>query len=157
MWTLFWDMSSGGSTKHRYEKIYIEADKEEAKKIFFNRFGTNPERVSCTCCGNDYSIDSDESFEQLSGFHRNCRAIEIPQGVDGLYDHKAIEGLKYYYEDNEDPPEGHKFAKRYTIGRSYQTVEEYKKNKDVLVITADEIKPKERIGKVPTQGYVWQE
>ena len=48
-WTLFWDMASGGDTKEEpYENIYIEAPEEEAKVIFYNRFGHNPERVSCT-------------------------------------------------------------------------------------------------------------
>lgn len=72
-WTLFWDMHSGGRTKEEpYERIYIEAPKEEAKIIFYNRFGHNPERVTCICCGEDYSISEDESLEQLSGFDRNC-------------------------------------------------------------------------------------
>lgn len=76
MWTLLWDMHSGGSQKEKWAKIYIEAPEEEAKIIFYNRFGHNPERVSCTCCGSDYSISSDEDLKQLSGYHRGCIGIQ---------------------------------------------------------------------------------
>lgn len=56
-WTQFWDMHSGGGLKEEpYNMIYIEAPEDVAKTIFFNKFGHNPERVSCTCCGDDYGI-----------------------------------------------------------------------------------------------------
>lgn len=67
-------MHSGGGTKEApYEIIYIEADEEQAKVIFYNRFKHNPERVTCTCCGGDYSISSEESLEQLTAFHRELK------------------------------------------------------------------------------------
>src|SRR5437762_7548993 len=71
-WTRFADMYSGGGLKEKWEYIYIEADEEMAKIIFYNRFGHNPERVTCTCCGKDYSISSNKSLAQLTGFDRNC-------------------------------------------------------------------------------------
>lgn len=71
-WTRFMDMSSGGSTKEPpYEYIYIEAPEAEAKVIFYNRFGHNPERVTCTCCGEDYSISEEPSLAQASAYDRN--------------------------------------------------------------------------------------
>ena len=77
MWTQFWDMHSGGSQKEKYANIFIEAsDEGEAKIIFYNRFGHNPDRVTCTCCGEDYSIDSHESLEQITGFHRGCKYVK---------------------------------------------------------------------------------
>lgn len=127
-WTLFWDMHSGGGTKEKpYEKIYIEAPRVEAIAIFYNRFGHNPERVSCTCCGEDYSISEEDSFLQASGYHRNCKL------ADGGY----IEA-----PDRKD-------------SRRYLTEEEYTAQPDVLVIRASEIKPEERRGDVPERGYVW--
>ncbi len=54
--TMFSDAYSGGGTKEKWELIIIEAPEEEAKIIFYNRFGHSPNRVSCTCCGEDYSI-----------------------------------------------------------------------------------------------------
>ena len=69
------DMHSGGGLKHRYAYIYIEANEAEAKVIFYNRFGTNPDRVSCTCCGNDYSITSSKSLAQATAYNRGCKYI----------------------------------------------------------------------------------
>lgn len=64
MWTEFMDMHSGGGTKEEpYEYIFIEAPREEAIIIFYNRFGHNPERVTCTCCGDDYSITEYETLK----------------------------------------------------------------------------------------------
>ena len=66
MFTLFYDMHSGGGLKEgTYQFIVIEAPQEEAEVIFQNRFGHNPNRVSCTCCGSDYSIDTGESLADL--------------------------------------------------------------------------------------------
>jgi len=73
--TRFMDMHSGGGCKEPpYNKIYIEAPEQEAMVIFQNRFGHNPNRVTCTCCGEDYSIDESKSFAQASGYDRNCHS-----------------------------------------------------------------------------------
>ena len=132
MWTLFWDMHSGGGTKEPpYENIYIEAPQDEAIVIFYNRFGHNPNRVSCTCCGGDYSISENEELSQVSGFHRGCK-----------YDREAN---RYVEEETES-----RFFQK-----GLQTIEEHKKNEDVLVIEASDIQDHERVGDVPTQGFVW--
>jgi len=121
-WTQFWDMHSGGGTKEEpYEKIYIEAPEAEAKVIFYNKFGHNPERFSCTCCGDDYSISESVSLEQASAYHRNCR-----------YDEKA----KGYVEEPNN-----KYGEKKLI-----TIPEYSKQKDVLVVYAKDIKDSERVG-----------
>lgn len=72
MFVQFWDMHSGGGCKEKpYEQIYIEAEsEEEAKRIFYGRFGHNPDRVTCTCCGRDYSISSSESLEDATKYQR---------------------------------------------------------------------------------------
>ena len=138
MWTKFLDMHSGGGMKEApYESIYIEAPPEEAKVIFYNRFGHNPERVTCACCGDDYSIGTEESFEQLTAYHRNCNWVTV----------KTEKGGGHYIEEagvghNGNPKE-------------YMTIEEYSSRLDVLVIRSSEIKDSERVGKVPIQGYVW--
>lgn len=99
MWTQFLDMHSGGGQKEKFSHCYIEAPENEAKVIFYNRFGHSPERVSCTCCGEDYSISESETLEQASGYQRGCA--------------------------------------------------------NVCVIYAKDIKPEERVGEIPEQGYVW--
>ena len=67
VWTKFGDMCSGGKDKEEWQVIYIQAPKKEAKVIFYNRFGHNPENVTCTCCGADYSI-REGSIYQLTAF-----------------------------------------------------------------------------------------
>jgi hypothetical protein len=124
------DMHPGGGSKEEWSKILIEAPQKEAEVIFYNRFGHNPNRVTCTCCGEDYSVSEKESLADLTGYDRGCRF-------------KKNEG---YIEE----PDTSKFA-----WRSYQTLEDYLKSPDVLVIYAKDIKSGERIGELPQQGYVW--
>jgi len=88
-------VSSGGGRADQFNICYIEAEQEEAKLIFYNRFGHNPERISCTCCGPDYIIYEDEEY------------------------------------DENDIEEG------------------------AVVIPASEIKPEEREGDLPLEGYIW--
>jgi hypothetical protein len=129
MWTKFWDMHSGGSQKEEQQFIFIEASEDEAKAIFYNRFGHNPERVTCTCCGDDYSISEDESLEQITAYHRNCA-----YGENGYLEYQNTE---------------------YPLG-NYQTLEQFLSGKTAIAIYANEIKPEEKIGDVPEQGYVWK-
>jgi len=170
MWTLFWDMYSGGDQKEPWAFIYIEASEEEAKVIFYNRFGHSAERVTCTCCGVDYSTDSHKSLPQLSGYHRNCRALETPRGRDGLYmkiDNPAFQD-HYYLEDDEDPPAGFEVSSSRRFGE-YVPFEEWlahdgEKNytgpgsqTSFKLIRATDIQGDERKGEVPEQGYVWRD
>lgn len=127
MWIQFMDMNSGGGRKEPHCYIYIEAkDEKEATVIFYNRFGHNPNRVTCTCCGEDYSITEYESLEAATGYERNDYIAAYGEDYDGSGPYGELESLE-----------------------SYET------RKDVLVIRADEIKPEEREGDVPNQGYVW--
>lgn len=125
MWTRFMDMNSGGGKKEDWEYIYIEAPEEEAKVIFYNRFGHNPERVTCTCCGDDYSISSEETLEGITDYERGAR-----------------------YEDGNDKPDKDSY-------RSYMTIGDYLKKEDVLVVRESEIEKDQRQGEVPEEGYVW--
>lgn len=127
-WTRFMDMHSGGPQKEPFAYLHIEAPESEAKVIFYNRFGHNPERVTCTCCGGDYSIGEDISLEQSSAFDRGCMYV----------------GKKYV--EKGDPSRKH---------RPYQTLAEYMERKEVAVIYSADIKPEERVGSVPEEGYVW--
>lgn len=69
-WTEFWDMHSGGSQKERFHLCYIEAPESVACVVFYNRFGHNPHRVTCTCCGSDYSVSESETLEEATSYHR---------------------------------------------------------------------------------------
>jgi hypothetical protein len=143
-WTQFWDMHSGGGLKEDpYHYIYIEAPEWEARLIFYNKFGHSPDRVSCTCCGEDYSIDEHESLFQATGYHRHC-----------WYAHR---GRKGKYVAPGKVPKGWK-CDRKPVGipsDKYQTMKEYEARKDVLIIRKKDIRPCWRKGEVPQEGYVW--
>ncbi len=130
MWTKFWDMNSGGGQKEDWRLIFIEAPEAEARVIFYNSFGHNPDRVTCTCCGEDYSVNSDQDLAQLSAFHRDCGWSK--------------EDRKYVEMSDKS-------------WKEYLTLDEFEAKEDVLIIRASEIEPGERLGSVPEQGYVWKE
>lgn len=148
--THFWDTHSGGVRKEPQEHIFIEAPRDEAEVIFYNRFGHNPNRVSCTCCGEDYSIDEGPSLQQMTAFHRGCQYAGPPDERFG--DRPGNDGR--YMEEGEDMPEGW-VGSRWPNLNAYLTLDEYLASDEVLVIRADEIKPGERKGELPEQGYVW--
>lgn len=72
-WTQLMDMHSGGSSKEPFEHCFIEAPLVEAKNIFANRFGHDPDHVTCSCCGSDYSSTESPSLEQATAYERNCK------------------------------------------------------------------------------------
>lgn len=169
MWTRFMDMHSGGGTKEKpHEFIYIEALEEEAKVIFYNRFGHNPERVTCTCCGEDYSISSEKTLRELTAYDRNCEYVYFsPNGKECKEEKAWIRGKgikKGYYggyverqrKSNMDIRISCKTAQSDLWGL-YITLAKYRKQKNVLIISSGQIKSSERKGNVPIQGYIWQD
>jgi len=86
--TQFKDMHSGGGTKTPYENIYIEASESDAIDFFKSWFGRDPYRITCSCCGQDFSVKSYDSLQQATGYNRNCeyedgRYIEKPKSYAG--------------------------------------------------------------------------
>jgi hypothetical protein len=75
-WTVFEDMYSGGRAKLEAEYIYVEASKEEAKKVFRSHTGLNPDNTTCECCGRDYVIYEYDSLEEASSWRREHIAQE---------------------------------------------------------------------------------
>lgn len=162
MWTSFMDMHSGGGMKEKpYHHIFIEAPINEAKIIFYNRFGHNPERVSCTCCGDDYSIHESSTLEQATGYERHCRHLATPKDPEtGRYMndlHKTDPYFRdhHYLEDGEEPKPPYKVSDSKFMGGPYIPLGEYMKGDSVLIIIKEDIKPEERSGDVPDQGYMW--
>lgn len=135
MWTQFMDMHSGGGAKEEWEYIYIEAPEKEAAVIFYNRFGHSPFRVTCTCCGADYATTEASSLEQVTAFERGCM---YDQGSECYLEKGGADCIPVLH-----PP--------------YRTLDEYLKSKDILVIREAEIRPEEKSGTLPIQGYVWQD
>lgn len=153
VWTHFHDMHSGGGQKLDWGHIFIEAPQAEAEVIFQNRFKRNPNRVTCTCCGPDYSISEDASLEQATAFERGCDYVyRDAKGNEAGEDEGWKSGVGItpgYTAGYEERP-----ARRFRL-REYQTLADYLKAEKVKVIRAKEIKPKERKGKLKSEGYVW--
>jgi len=109
VWTRFWDMSSGGSDKEEFECCYIEAPEAEACQIFYNRFGHNPYRVSCTCCGADYAVSQNNvSLQQATAFQRHCaydnETKQYVEKVDHIYEfYGSTEGHRPLFNVDEVP------------------------------------------------------
>lgn len=156
MWTHFRDMNSGGRRKLQWKHIYIEAPQAAAEIIFYNRFKRNPNRITCTCCGPDYSISDEKDLAQITGFDRGCNTLKTPRFPDGRYDNdNPFLKEKYYYEIDESPPEGFEFDDEYTPLYDYCSLEDYIKRDNVLVIYRDDIDLGETFGSLPREGYVW--
>ena len=72
VWTRFMDMHSGGRQKLDWAYIYVEADNDNAAKVFMHRFGRNPNNISCSCCGEDYSFWTEyETLEEATTYDRD--------------------------------------------------------------------------------------
>jgi hypothetical protein len=132
------DMHSGGRQKLDWPNIYIETVArngggaiDEAKSIFYAKFGRNPYRVTCTCCGEDYSLSCYDDFAQASAWERGC-----------AYDKES----KSYLEKPQDKKRS--FHK-------YQTIEEYIASGEAKVIYKDEVDDADRHHSLPTEGFVW--
>lgn len=152
-WTRFMDMHSGGRLKEKWQYIYIEAPQDQAEIIFYNKFGHNPNRVTCTCCGNDYSISEGENLAELTAYDRGCRYAyfdkdgkEIPEKKAWVSGKGHVNGSYGKYVEEVDT--------KYSWHK-YIPLEDYIKNKDVKFINASQIKPEECLGSLPQQGYVW--
>jgi len=154
VWTHFLDMQSGGTQKEKWGDIYIEAPIKEASLVFYNRFGHSPYRVTCTCCGEDYSLNESKNLEQATGFSRGCAFVyKNAKGQEvernDAYGYGFGKGLKRgfsgCYVERVD-------EKR---GRPYLSLRDYVKSKGVKIIKRKDIKKSETVGELPTQGYIW--
>jgi len=124
MWTMFWDMHSGGGTKiPPYEKIYIEAPLDDALRVFQSKFNENPYEVACECCGQNYSVSEYPDLLQASGYHRNCKWSNKENG---------------YIEGGD---------------KRYLTIEEYEKLPYVKIIRQRDIYPHELLHELPERPW----
>lgn len=149
MWTRFMDMHSGGGLKENHQYIFIEAPEEESKVVFYNRFGHNPERVTCTCCGEDYSISETETLQEATAYDRACAYVYRDNNGNEVTQIEAWKNkIQGKYEERPDNS-GMSFRDH------YQTIDEYLKSDEAMFIFDKDIKPEERTGSIPDQGYVW--
>lgn len=152
-WTHFHDMHSGGGQKLDWGHIFIEAPQAEAEIIFQNRFKRNPNRVSCTCCGPDYSISEEPSLEQATAFERGCAYVyRGPNGeeVDEREAWVSGKGILPGYKGGYEERGGGRLS-----FYEYQPLDAFLASGKAHVIRADDIKPGESKGQLRTEGYVW--
>lgn len=157
-WTCFHDMNSGGGRKEDFSHLWIEAPESEALVIFYNRFGHSAERVTCTCCGSDYSITESETLEAATGYERDLEyaSLKPPAG-------QRFSSAGRYLEPDEPLPDGWEI--RFPASGTPISLAAFLErgttshfgSEPFLVIRAEEIKLGERVGSVPEQGYVWQD
>ncbi len=135
-WFQFHDMHSGGGQKTRWARIYIEAATEsDACAVFQSKTERDPHNVTCDCCGEDYSINESPSLAQASGYERGCRPLITPR-VDGLYKPPADPYFQdhYWQEKGEVPKAPYVVEQTTWSGAKYETLDEYSKRDDVLIV-----------------------
>lgn len=159
MWTRFMDMHSGGDQKEPFAHLLVEAPEAEAKVVFYNLFGHNPDRVTCTCCGPDYSIDEHHSIEEATAYDRGLRFAMDARGSAARSEPDYKDGL--YLEPGQKVPEGMTVSGIGNLRNADQvSMDEFLSNLDrhgYKIIRATEISDRDRRGEVPDQGYVWVE
>lgn len=84
IWTRFYNMSFGGSSKLDSDVIWIEATEEEAVKLFEQIFKRDPYNVTCECCGEDYSIYEKEFNPKLNDW------IVSKENIDDFKNHGKL-------------------------------------------------------------------
>lgn len=131
MWTRFWDMSSGGSTKiEPYDFIFIEAPQKEAEEIFQDRFNRDPYNVTCECCGSDYSISEHSDLEQATGYQRGCGYFL----VDAEGNEKTQQDWYALPVERRGELTGRYLERQGSSWRKHTPLEDYMKSKDVMFI-----------------------
>lgn len=104
MWTVFWDMHSGGGTKLAWDKIYIEAPEDIAVRVFAAKFDRQADNVTCPCCGEDYSVSEYDSLEEASAYHRGDGPSSFRKFVE-LEDYVRQTDVKIIYKEEIFPEE----------------------------------------------------
>jgi len=111
-WTLFADAYADGKLKFKsFEWIIVEGKEKDALALFMDITNVDPKKVTCTCCGQHYSIREHDSVFQATAFERGCRFDKT---------------LECFVEEVSDFPIIH-----------YTNVEDFIERDNVLIIFAD--------------------
>jgi hypothetical protein len=107
-WTTFWDMHSGGDQKEAFGYLLIQAPEEVAIAEFERRYNHDPSRVTCRCCGEDYSISQRSTIYEAVGYHLGWDVEN-----DAYFDSPSKQNWGYPYVSLDDflaHPEQHGMA-----------------------------------------------
>lgn len=153
-WTCFMDAHSGGKQKLDWSHIYVELPEDEATIFFQNRFKRNPSRVTCTCCGSDYSIIEGATLLDVTGYERNCRYAyfdakdnEVDQTKAWICGDGFINGCSARYIDEADTKCNY---------REYISMPDFLKLPEKLIIHRKDIENSELKGSIRQEGYIWR-
>lgn len=133
--TQFHDMHSGGIQTTEYAHIFVELPEDAAIGWFRDRFGENPLRVRCHCCGPNFSVTQGPDLRQATAYERNCQFVKV----------EGESGGGHYIEEEDT---------RFTFGGDHIPFEEYVENAEdhgALIVTADEL-PNELRDEATTEG-----
>lgn len=80
-WTRFYDLHGGGGQKTDFAEVWIEAEYDEAVRIFKEKLDYDPTSSSCDCCGPDFSIyeENEENREDVPSQDENTRVITLEE------------------------------------------------------------------------------
>lgn len=155
-WTRFMDMHSGGGQKLDWPYIAIQASEDEARRIFYGKFGRNPERVTCTCCGEDYSVSESPTLAEATAYDRNLRWVEDARGYAARSEPDFLKGR--YLEPGEDIPRGMSvsmWASRRGEGIAFAAFMRNPERHGYKLVTRGEITEADTANEPPAEGYVW--
>ena len=126
-WTKFWDMHGGGTLKGDFQYYYINEKQDKAAIVFYNKFGIDPYRTTCYCCGEDYAVSEHKTLTSATGYHRGCEWSQV----------------KKDYVNKPDPK------------ANYISLKKYKEQKDVLIIYKKDITREDTKGEplLPKDNY----
>ena len=81
------------------------------------------------------------NLKQATGYERGCKNLKTPRDPkSGLYkNNDPIIRTRHYLEEGETPPKGYEVEDRRFLIDRYQTLEEYEKRNDILIIRKKEI------------------
>jgi hypothetical protein len=118
--------------------------------VFYAVFGRNPNRVTCTCCGEDYSISGYADLAQATGYERHCEYVYRDAHGTEVGGEKAWQrdGLTGSYEDRMQ-------TKYNSERRPSIPLDLYLTSGECKVVYANEITPEMLGVEPPEQGYVW--
>ena len=98
--TRFMDMHSGGHQKTPYTHIYIKESLDKAIKTFKEIFERDPDNVTCTCCGEDFTYEEYDSLEEATAYDRGGKWMPNSKGE---YEQVAADiTVEEYFKANKD-------------------------------------------------------
>lgn len=99
-WTFFWDMHSGGSLKTEWHFIAIQAGRDNAVQYANWKWNIHEDNVTCTCCGNDFSVFATDKYNSWDDEEKDNGNI-----IDLIMYHFVKQDEQYWNFEGEVAPD----------------------------------------------------